>query len=336
MSRGPQATNGVPHRLTVVQVPNQRNPSAAEPVHVALQGLSPSRRDTVCTPSGPTGRAVTAQGHPRAIFSRAIERGNLTLAEQVAREVPNLTLEEALRLLFLYAEEDPLRYEKAALRWLDLYLAKGKAVSLLKMNLASAALVELRGVEREHAARLTVGVPRGEAHSAGGWGGHRAGRSVRQLDATCWSALMIASRAVTPLPRTAPPLPLALSVQTHSWRSCPRSIAPVELESGGRSGAPQVARGGVSIDLYDRRLGVSLCSPRTHHTRQRSPSVLGLSFDRLLGFQEVADASGGRRNAGRQRRRVEDSGWTGSQTSARSVTSSPRVRSAIGTRPFRS
>jgi hypothetical protein len=47
---------------------------------------------------------MTAQGHPRAIFSRAIENGNLVVAEQVAREVPNLTLEEALRLLFLHAE----------------------------------------------------------------------------------------------------------------------------------------------------------------------------------------------------------------------------------------
>jgi hypothetical protein len=92
---------------------------------------------------------LTAQGHPRAIFSRAIERGNLTLAEQVAREVPNLTLEEALRLLFLYAEKDPARFDRAALRWLDLYLAKGKAVSLLKAQLAATALAELIAVERE-------------------------------------------------------------------------------------------------------------------------------------------------------------------------------------------
>jgi hypothetical protein len=97
---------------------------------------------------------MTAQGHPRAIFSRAIENGNLVVAEQVAREVPNLTLEEALRLLFLYAENDPARFDRAALRWLDLYLAKGKAVSLLKVSLAASALAELRGVERAHAAKL--------------------------------------------------------------------------------------------------------------------------------------------------------------------------------------
>jgi hypothetical protein len=73
---------------------------------------------------------MTAQGHPRAIFTRAIERGNLVAAEASAREIGKLTLEEALRLLFLYAEKDPVRYERAALRWLSRYLAEGKAVRL--------------------------------------------------------------------------------------------------------------------------------------------------------------------------------------------------------------
>jgi hypothetical protein len=79
---------------------------------------------------------MTAQGHPRAIFTRAVERGNVVAAEAAAREV-KLTLEEALRLLFLYAERDPIRYERAALRWLSRYLAEGKAVI---RELAAAAL----------------------------------------------------------------------------------------------------------------------------------------------------------------------------------------------------
>ena len=33
--------------------------------------------DTLSGPSGPTGRHLTAQGHPRAIFKRAIEHGNV-------------------------------------------------------------------------------------------------------------------------------------------------------------------------------------------------------------------------------------------------------------------
>jgi hypothetical protein len=97
---------------------------------------------------------VTAQGHPRANFKRAIERGNLVAAEAAARDLGQLTLEEALRLLFLYAERDPVRYERTALRWLARYATEAKAVSLLKMQLALAALSELRTGEREAATKL--------------------------------------------------------------------------------------------------------------------------------------------------------------------------------------
>ncbi len=97
---------------------------------------------------------MTAQGHPRAIFSRAIDRGNLVVAEATAREIGNLTLEEALKLVFLYAEKDPIRFERAALRWLRRYLTEGKAVSLLKAQLALSALAELRAGQREAAAKL--------------------------------------------------------------------------------------------------------------------------------------------------------------------------------------
>jgi hypothetical protein len=97
---------------------------------------------------------VTAQGHPRAIFSRAIERGNLVIAEATAREIGRLTLEEALRLLFLYDEHDPIKFERAALRWLARYVTEGKAVSLLKAHLAVSALAELRAGERQAGAKM--------------------------------------------------------------------------------------------------------------------------------------------------------------------------------------
>jgi hypothetical protein len=35
----------------------------------------------------PGRRRLTAQGHPRTIFRRALERGNLVLAEVTAREI---------------------------------------------------------------------------------------------------------------------------------------------------------------------------------------------------------------------------------------------------------
>jgi hypothetical protein len=68
---------------------------------------------------------VTAQPHAHVRFRRAIERRALWLAEDAARELPNLPLEDALQLVHLYAERGSPRYEKAAMRWLERYLAEG-------------------------------------------------------------------------------------------------------------------------------------------------------------------------------------------------------------------
>ena len=47
------------------------------------------------------------------------------MAEDAARELPNLPLEDALQLVRLYAEQESPKYEKAALRWLERYLNEG-------------------------------------------------------------------------------------------------------------------------------------------------------------------------------------------------------------------
>jgi hypothetical protein len=55
-----------------------------------------------------------------------IERRTLWLAEDAAREVPNLPLEDALQLVHLYAERGSPKYEKAAMRWLERYLTESE------------------------------------------------------------------------------------------------------------------------------------------------------------------------------------------------------------------
>ena len=65
---------------------------------------------------------MTAQPHAQVRFRRAIERRALRLAENAARELPNLPLEDLLQLVHLYAERSSPKYEKAALRWLERYL----------------------------------------------------------------------------------------------------------------------------------------------------------------------------------------------------------------------
>ena len=47
----------------------------------------------------------------------AIERRALWMAEDAARELPNLPLEDALQLVRLFGERGSPKYEKATLRW---------------------------------------------------------------------------------------------------------------------------------------------------------------------------------------------------------------------------
>jgi hypothetical protein len=63
--------------------------------------------------------------HAHVRFRRAIEHRALWMAEDAARELPNLPLEDALQLVHLYAERGSPKYEKAARRWLVRYLSEG-------------------------------------------------------------------------------------------------------------------------------------------------------------------------------------------------------------------
>ena len=67
---------------------------------------------------------MTADPHAHVRFKRAIERGALWAAEDAARELPNLPLEDALKLVHLYAERESPKFERAALRWLERCLAE--------------------------------------------------------------------------------------------------------------------------------------------------------------------------------------------------------------------
>ena len=62
---------------------------------------------------------MTAQPNAHVRFRRAIERRALWMAEDAARELPNLPLEDALQLDHLYAERGSPKHERAALHWLE-------------------------------------------------------------------------------------------------------------------------------------------------------------------------------------------------------------------------
>lgn len=67
---------------------------------------------------------MTSQPHAHVRFRRAIEPRALWAAEDAAREMRELSLEDALQLVRLYAERGSPKFERAAMRWLERYLAE--------------------------------------------------------------------------------------------------------------------------------------------------------------------------------------------------------------------
>jgi hypothetical protein len=65
---------------------------------------------------------LTAEGHPRSVFYRAIERGNLLAAEDAIRNMGVVTLYEALQMTALVALRERDRVDPWARRWLIRFL----------------------------------------------------------------------------------------------------------------------------------------------------------------------------------------------------------------------
>jgi hypothetical protein len=56
------------------------------------------------------------------------------MAEDAARELPNLPLEDLLQLVHLYAHRGSPKYERAAMRWLERYLTESSPRPALRRD----------------------------------------------------------------------------------------------------------------------------------------------------------------------------------------------------------
>jgi hypothetical protein len=70
-----------------------------------------------------------------------MEQRALWAAEDAARELPNLPLEDALQLVHLYAEKDSPKFQAAARRWLGRYLEE-ESPTLLDFAQMAATLAQ--------------------------------------------------------------------------------------------------------------------------------------------------------------------------------------------------
>ena len=104
-------------------------------------------------PSRPQGGgASTSQGHPQTILRRALERGNLLVAEATARELQRVSLPDALELTILIAQKEPRRHPRVAARWLLRFLAECAEATIEEASMVTGCLVGLVGDHHEEAA----------------------------------------------------------------------------------------------------------------------------------------------------------------------------------------
>src|SRR6266496_931869 len=134
--RRPSLTIHAFARSSSVKSRSRHRPVAAAPRSASPPGLGEEQRRP-------------HRGHPRTIFRRALERGNLVLAEVTAREIGRVMIAEALELTALVARKQPHRYGRFAARWLCLYLEEHEKatledVALLVSNLRSTRATESR------------------------------------------------------------------------------------------------------------------------------------------------------------------------------------------------
>jgi hypothetical protein len=99
------------------------------------------------------GGTSTSQGHPRTVFKRALERGNLLVAEATAKEIGRISLADALELTLLIAQKEPHRHPRVAARWLLRYLEESDGVTIAEAGMAAGSLAALAGDGHEEAAQ---------------------------------------------------------------------------------------------------------------------------------------------------------------------------------------
>ena len=64
------------------------------------------------------GGTSTSHGRSYGIFQKAIQRRNVVAAVAAAKELPQLSLSDALELTMLVARKDSSRYPRVETRWL--------------------------------------------------------------------------------------------------------------------------------------------------------------------------------------------------------------------------
>jgi hypothetical protein len=87
-------------------------------------------------------------------FRRALETGNQNLVLAAARELPQIALDDALRVCLVLRDGDRQRYQRAAVRWLGRFALEADGVTIDDLRAAANALDALPDRAAEAMERL--------------------------------------------------------------------------------------------------------------------------------------------------------------------------------------
>lgn len=79
------------------------------------------------------------------VFRAALDGGQLQRVIELARDMPPMRLDDALRVLLLMREQSDARYEAACVRWLGRFVIEGKALSVEDVKEAVDLVASLKG-----------------------------------------------------------------------------------------------------------------------------------------------------------------------------------------------
>ncbi|MBV8431667.1 MAG: hypothetical protein JO244_10920 [Solirubrobacterales bacterium] len=86
---------------------------------------------------------MTSEGSAYVRFRRALRTGNANLVISTALELPQIALDDALRICLVFRDGDQERYERAAVRWLGRFALEARGVTIDSLQAAAAALDSL-------------------------------------------------------------------------------------------------------------------------------------------------------------------------------------------------
>jgi hypothetical protein len=86
---------------------------------------------------------LTSQGSAYSVFKRALRRRDLAAVHAAAADLQRVPLDDAFDICLLILEQQPSRYERAALRWLSRLLAERRHLALRHAELTAAYLAAL-------------------------------------------------------------------------------------------------------------------------------------------------------------------------------------------------